>query len=247
MNKKILASALAAGLISISAGANAGVLNFDTLTGSVGGSPFSDYEGFLWSNFFALDPDSSPATYSGSGYSAGRVSEPNVAFNGVDPTTGVNQATVRRNGGGNFVFNGGYFSGAWRNGLEVTLEGLMGGQVTVSKTITVGITNLLAAHWFDFDWNIEELRIRAWRHEGEFRSAGDGTQFVLDNTSSSPTMASVPEPGAGAARHRSAAGTHLLLACGRLNGRRRRPRAPAVGAPFLACAGRGENSPSPTL
>lgn len=197
MNKKILASALAAGLISISAGANAGVLNFDTLTGSVGGSPFSDYEGFLWSNFFALDPDSSPATYSGSGYSAGRVSEPNVAFNGVDPTTGVNQATVRRNGGGNFVFNGGYFSGAWRNGLEVTLEGLMGGQVTVSKTITVGITNPLAAHWFDFDWNIDELRITS--SGGSKASSdldGDGTQFVLDNFTFNEQRTSVPEPGA---------------------------------------------------
>ena len=201
MNKKILASALAAGLISISTGANAGVLTFDTLSGNAPGIGFSDYEGFLWSNFFALNPDTNPSGtngfYSGSGYLAGRVSGQNVAFNGVNETSGSNEATVRRNGGGSFVFNGGYFSGAWRNGLEVTLEGLMGGQVTVSKTITVGITNPLAAHWFDFDWNIEELRIRSsGGSKASSDLAGDGTQFVLDNFTFNEQRTSVPEPGA---------------------------------------------------
>ena len=193
MNKKILASALAAGLIAVSSGANATVLNFDTLTSDVI-NPFSSYGGMLWSNFFALNPDSS-TTYSGSGYSTGRVSTPNVAFNGDG-----NSASVRKSDGSNFLFNGGYFSAAWRSGLEVTLEGLVNNVVTNSTKITVGVPTAAAGPTlFDFDWNIDELRITSTGgQKASSDLAGDGTQFVLDNFAfDEPANGNnVPEPGA---------------------------------------------------
>lgn len=191
MNKKILASALAAGLISISAGANAGLLTFDTLSGDAPGVAFSDYGGLLWSNFYALNPGSS-SLYDGSGYSTGRVSTPNVAFNGNGEP-----ATVKTSDGSNFLFNGGYFSGAWRNGLEVTLEGLIDGIVSRTTKIVVGIPTAGGASRFDFDWTIDELRISS---SGGLKPTtdlgGDGTQFVLDNFTFNEQRTSVPEPGA---------------------------------------------------
>lgn len=191
MKKRILASALAAGLISVSAGANAGVLTFDTLSGAGGGTAFSDYGGLLWSNFFALNPDNSP-NYNGSGYSTGRVSTSNVAFNGSgDP------ATVKTSDGSNFLFNGGYFSAAWHTGLEVTLEGLIDGIVTRSTTIVVGIPAAGSAPRFDFDWTIDELRITSTGGQKASNDlAGDGTQFVLDNFTINEQRNNVPEPGA---------------------------------------------------
>ncbi|KAI5916021.1 MAG: PEP-CTERM sorting domain-containing protein [Proteobacteria bacterium] len=191
MNKKILASALAAGLISISTGANAGLLTFDTLPGDAPGVAFSDYGGLLWSNFFALNPDNS-TDYNGSGYSTGRVSTPNVAFNGNGAP-----ASVRTSDGSNFLFNGGYFSAAWHTGLEVTLEGLIDGAVTKSTKIVVGIPSIGNASRFDFDWTIDELRITSTGGvQASTDLAGDGTHFVLDNFTFNEQRTSVPEPGA---------------------------------------------------
>ncbi|TAH45313.1 MAG: PEP-CTERM sorting domain-containing protein [Betaproteobacteria bacterium] len=192
MNKKILASALAAGLISISAGANAGVLTFEGLNGNAPGIGFSDYGGLLWSNFFALNPDTS-TDYNGSGYSTGRVSTPNVAFNGQGDL-----ASVKTSDGSNFLFNGGYFSAAWRTGLEVTIEGLIDNIVTRTTKIVVGVPTAGGAARVDFDWTIDELRITSTGgQKASTDLLGDGTQFVLDNfTFNEQRNNNVPEPGA---------------------------------------------------
>ena len=138
MIKNILAAAfLSMGFAASSA--SAVVITFDDL-GSPGTSllPISNgYAGLSWDNFWYLDS----SFYTSSGYVNGTVSPNNVAFNAF-----ANPATISKSTGFNLV--GGYFTGAWNDGLQISAVGTPG--VTYSTSFTVNTTG---PTYIAFNWN----------------------------------------------------------------------------------------------
>lgn len=121
-----------------------------------------------------------PINYSGSsGYQAGVVSSPNIAFNGSGDPASITSSNP-------FTFNSAYFTGVFRNGLSITVTGLHNGVLVGSDTFTVS-AYAPTLEIFDFA-NVTEV---------DFSSAG-GTQvygfgfnqFSMDNVK----VNAVPEP-----------------------------------------------------
>lgn len=172
-------SMVAAGAACIALGvggaAEATVLTFDDLTTTNSYQTISNsYGGFNWTNFYAINGSSIPNT----GYDNGTVSGDYTAFNGFGNSATVSSSSV-------FDFNGAYFTAAWQNGLNILVEGFLGGALQESKAVTV---NTDAPTWFDFDFlGIDSLKFTS-----------SSSQFVMDNFTFNetevPESESVPEP-----------------------------------------------------
>ena len=180
--KKFLVVTLFLGLFLIPALAGATVLTFDDLTQpSLGGDPITNgYGGFNWANMYYLDPDlmSYPSP---SGYNAGQISG-NVAFNAF--------ARVALVTGGTFDFNGVYLTGAWNDGLNIGVRGLLGGVSVYYQEVVVSST---APTWFDFNYSgIDQLVFESWGGTDNPNYGGTGTHFAMDNFTVNGV--SVPEP-----------------------------------------------------
>jgi len=147
-----------------------------------------NYQGFNWDNIATLSADFCGGDLIGSGYDTGTISEENVAFNW--------NAELAIAQDGNFLYGGAYYAGAWRDGLELTIEGLLGVNVLFSQTIIVN-TNAPTLH--AVSWNgINRLR---WSSTGGVEDPtldGSGAHFVMDNLHidqlAAPPVAAVPEP-----------------------------------------------------
>ena len=120
-------------LLAGSLGAQAAILDFEG--GSLGG--------FTGSNVYTLDTSS----YQNSGYTNGVVSGKYVAFNGYGSNASLSSLS-------SFLFTGAYFTGAWNDGLSITVNGFLGGVATMSKTFVV---DSLAPTWQSFGWNVDSL------------------------------------------------------------------------------------------
>jgi PEP-CTERM motif-containing protein len=160
----------------------AGTITFDDLADNgVGTLIANGYAGLNWNNFAALNTLSFGTP---SGYQNGTVSAPNVAFN-------VAALPAAFSSGGNFTLNSGYFTGAWNDGLTITVMGLENGLLV---DVTNFVVNTSGPTLETFNWSgINEV---------DFSSAGgtnhgynnSGTQFALDNlVINAPTT--TPEPG----------------------------------------------------
>lgn len=162
---------LAAGIaLAASMGANAAVVDFDS--GSVGG-------GFSWNNFGVLNT----STYQPSGYVNGTVSGNYVAYNSFANPASLSSFS-------SFVFNGAYFTGAWNNGLSITVNGFLGGVQTLSETFQV---NTNAPLWKTFGWTVDQLTFSsAGGTSAGF--GGGGTHFAMDNFTYNEVLSPVPEP-----------------------------------------------------
>lgn len=192
--------------------AGATILDFDDL--STGGTyaSFANYGGLTWSNSFALN--SNATVYSGTGYQNGEVSGGGVvAFDGYGSPLEITSAA-------DFTFNGTYMTGAWNDGLQVTINGYNDGALVNSMVVTVNTTSptWVAANFANVD------RLTFSSAGGTLNPAlngkGYGTQFALDNfTFNEGKAASVPELGATGA---SSAVALLAAAYFLLSGRRRR-------------------------
>jgi hypothetical protein len=161
--------------------AGAALLNFDDLMLLPEGSiPITNgYRGFAWNNFFALNT----INHIPSGYVAGRISQPNVAYNG-----GGNPAQLSNVNP--FDLYSGYFTGAWNDDLRLEVKGYIGVTLAYDNTYTLSAT---APSLLNFDYlgvtSVDFISSGGTPHPGY---TGAGTHFAMDNLS----VTIVPEPSA---------------------------------------------------
>jgi hypothetical protein len=181
MKSMLLAAALV-GAVAVSP-AMAAPITFDDLSGD-GGVIANGYSGLNWSNFGVYDG----RDFGASGYVNGRVSGLNTAYNQGGTPASFSAASA-------FTLNSGSFTGAWSNGLIISVVGLVNGAQAYSDNFTV---NTAGPSLHTFDWtNLSSVT---------FSSAGgtnagfnaSGNQFVLDNLTISSAVAAVPEPASWA-------------------------------------------------
>ena len=156
-------------LLASSLGAQAAILDFEG--SSVGG-------GFSSSNLFTRN-----SLGQNNGYGHGVVSGSNIAYNGSALTASLSSLS-------SFLFNGAYFTGAWNNGLSITVNGFLGGVATLSKTFVV---DSLAPTWQSFDWTVDSLSFSSAGGVNQ-GYGGSGSHFAMDNFTYNEVLSSVPEP-----------------------------------------------------
>ena len=180
MNKLTIMCAAILVLAVGSAQADVGVWTFDELPLAYGSNnPIpSGYGGLSWSNMYYLRP----AEYSPiSGYMAGMVSSPHVAFNAY-----ANPALVSDSGP--FDFGGCYLTGAWRDGLNIKVDGYLGANLLYTQTVVVNST---APTWCAFNYSgIDRLNFSSFGGVENPNYGGSGAHFAMDN------FTIVPVPGA---------------------------------------------------
>jgi hypothetical protein len=144
------------------------LVTFDDLPGSDLLVP-NGYNSLNWSNFYYLDA----ATYPGpSGYGAGMVSPPNVAFNGyglpaaISSTTSVDMLSA-------------YLTAAWNDNLRVEAKGYAGTNLIYDSTYVLSAT---APTLINFDYlGVTTVQFNSSGGTPHPGYGGAGTQFVMDN------------------------------------------------------------------
>lgn len=180
MQKKIAFQLLLLALVgALPLHSRATVITFDDITTS---TEFpADYYGLSWTgdNHRILNT----TTYSNqlSGYVAGTVSPDNVAIY-------RNNATITSLSG-TFDFNGAYLTAGWHNGLDVLVEGKLGGSTVFTKNLVLDTT---AAVWHNFDWmGIDELTFASSGGTNAFLG-GSGAWTAIDNFTINASAVPVP-------------------------------------------------------
>ena len=157
--------------VSLAPNGWAAVITFDDInTGGTLVSIPNGYAGSNWSNFDAHSGSDIPL----SGYTAGLVSSPNDAFNSGGTPSSLSSITP-------FSFVSGYFTGAWNDGLNITIQGLNGANILDSMTIIVSST---APTLETFNWTgLTQVTFNSFggTPNPRYASTGSGTHFVLDN------------------------------------------------------------------
>ncbi|MBN1359533.1 MAG: hypothetical protein JW993_03025 [Sedimentisphaerales bacterium] len=161
--------AVVSALATVCAPVSATVVDFDDA--DVGWlAPMPDgYAGLYWYGFSVMNVPARNITPSG--YVNGLVSGACIAYNG-----GARPVEVT---GEPFVFIGAYLTAAWREGLNITVQGFLGTTLLYSRTVTVGTTG---PTWFDSNYvGVDRLVFSA---AGGIRNPdmpGDGAYFAMDN------------------------------------------------------------------
>ncbi len=213
MRKMVFLAALAT--FALAGPASARLVTFDLIKGTGGEVP-TGWASFDWSaNFDWLN--SAKYGIPGTGYQYGTVSAPNVAYNGYGDNVSFRRNTP-------FVLVSFDLTGAWRNGLEVTVTGFSKGVQVDSTTFTVNSTGPTLE---TLNWDVNSVTFHSFGGTG-----GSGTQFVLDNLTTMPitqpstefqSLSGVPEAstwalmlvgfaGLGYAGYRKARGPAALAA-----------------------------------
>ena len=176
----LLASCLVAAAWAMPA--EAITIGFDDITFPGTNEPVPDgYDGFTWGNLSVVNGPQAASFYGafgGNGYTNNIVSPPNAIYNGFGSTASITQ------GGVPFDLVSFDLGAAWRIGLQVTVTGLLAGQIVDQTTLSVDATGpatLETFGWSDID-------------QVEFSSTGgdyagyalNGSQFVLDNLTVTP-------------------------------------------------------------
>jgi hypothetical protein len=158
--------------------AHAGTLTFDDISCNGTQVP-SGYGGLNWNNMYCLNASTEPP----SGYQNGMVSSPNVAYNAFGNTAVVSDTS--------FTLNSAYFTGAWNDGLNITVTGYDSGHVQIDTTTFV--VNTSGPTFETFNWTgLAELDFSSFGGTPHGYN-GQGTQFVLDNmTINQPVGAADP-------------------------------------------------------
>ena len=179
---KTIVMAMMVVLALISSDSLGTVLTFDDIGAVEESTPIPDgYGGFNWEDFYYMNV---PEQWPDSGYNNGLVSGDYVAF----PSTYENPGTGRILGE-LFTFNGAYLTGAWRDGLNIQVDGYLDDVHIYSTTVVVDTSG---PTWFDFDYvGIDELAFSASGGiPSENYTYQVGTHFAIDNF----TFTDVPEP-----------------------------------------------------
>ncbi len=138
------------------------------------------YQGLVWRGFSVVQSDhESLARFPLSGFSAGAVSG---TFAAVAAGRAVSESTIEPKGGGSFFFFGAHLTAAWRTGLKVTVEGLLGENVVFSREL---VANTTEAVQLSGAWEIETLRIQATGgSDGDVCPPSDcypGPELIIDD------------------------------------------------------------------
>ncbi|MBG1271205.1 PEP-CTERM sorting domain-containing protein [Nostoc sp. WHI] len=187
VGKKLSTAAIAATVIVLGIGAvaQATVLTFDDIAAISGFASIPNgYGGFNWDNFSYNNGSNGTSR---TGYDNGRVSGDYVAFNGFGNPALVSDSI--------FDFNSAYLTGAWNDGLSITVEGFKSGATLYSKTVVVDTTQPTLVN-FDY-FGVDELRFTSFggvEPDYLIETGGRGTQFALDNFTFNEKATSVPEP-----------------------------------------------------
>lgn len=165
---------LAAHLLFATPVALANVITFDDI--GIVTLP-NGYQNLNWDNFATH-----PGNYFGTGYAAGLISSPNDAFNQFGKPASFSSITP-------FTFVSGYFTAAWNDGLNITIEGLNGTNVLDLRTIVVSNTGptLEIFNWTD----VTQVEFNSFGGTPNPYVLPPAFHFVLDNL----TIDAVPEPG----------------------------------------------------
>lgn len=144
------------------------------------GAPIPNgYYGFQWNNFWVTDTVQDQSLYGPSGYVNGTVSARNVAYNAY-----ANPAFFSD---GSFTLNSAYLTAAWNDGLQVEVQGFVGGTLTYDNTYTLNTTGPSLIN-FNYLGVTEVNFISSGGVPHGY--AGNGTHFAIDNI----TVNAVPEP-----------------------------------------------------
>jgi hypothetical protein len=155
-------------------------INFDDRSG-IATLVKNGYQGFDWNNFVTFDGQSEAP---GSGYDTGTISPHNVAFNSGGFDASLSRATA-------FTLIGGYFTGAWNDGLSITLTGFRSGVAAFTRTVAVDTSGpIFAALNFS---GIDLVTFHSTGGVTHDPTRGSGVQFVLDDLKVSEVSA-VPLP-----------------------------------------------------
>jgi hypothetical protein len=167
-------------ILSLSLALAQETITFDDLPSSVTSPISSPYQGLNWQNFFA---ESISDVGIPSGYGIACVSLPNIAYNG-----GGNSASISISSG-TFTLNSGYFSAAWRDGLQMQVEGFLGGTLEYSNSYSLYTT---LQNYIDFDYSgVDTVVFSTSGGTPHFSPILTGGNFSMDNLS-----VTIPEPGA---------------------------------------------------
>ncbi len=173
--------------------ANASVITFDDypVPGTDGATIVDGYKGLNWDEFGALNAMNYVSNPSG--YEAGTVSPNNVAYNRFGHDATISSSSL-------FNLNSAYFTGAWRDDLNLSVTGYLDGVEQYSNTFVLASTS---PSFITFNWaNINSV---VFSTEGGLRNPeytkGDGMQFAMDDLdiSSVPVPAALPLFGLGLA------------------------------------------------
>jgi len=177
----VLGIGIAALLAAAMPAAAATTIDFDdAITDPITWHMPTGYGGLQWSSRWGVMSGDYYGDNS-SGYANGTVSGEYVAFNSMGMPVEVDSYDP-------FTLVGAYFTAAWRDGLEINVQGYLDGDLLYSKTFTV---DPYGPTWVQFDWGcIDQIT---------FSSSGgtpvgwrlSGTQFAMDNLT-----IHAPAPGA---------------------------------------------------
>jgi hypothetical protein len=154
--------------LALTSNANALLINFDDLTAEIP----SGYQGYTWNNFSYLNGPAYGITPSG--YFTGVISANNVAFNGGgDPAYLMNSNA--------FNLTSGYFTGAWNNGLQLTVTGFTDALGTIQKYSSVYTLQTTSPSKITFNWT--GIRRVLFSSSGGVSAGypGNGPHFALDD------------------------------------------------------------------
>lgn len=155
------------------------VLTFDDVTAETAAVIPNDYGGFDWTYAVVEDPIAYGTVPSG--YANGIVSGNYIA---LFTTTNFGDGRIISNN--TFDFIGSYLTAAWRDDLNITIEGYHDNILSYSETV---VADYYSPTWFEFNFmNIDELRFGASGGIEIPDNAGNSNQFALDN------FTFVPEP-----------------------------------------------------
>jgi hypothetical protein len=156
------------------------ILTFDNLPGVGGYNQYlsipNGYGRLQWQNLLYMDG----LAQIPSGYLNGVVSPNNIAFNG-----GGNPGLVSD---GSFNLNSAYLTAAWNDGLQVEVQGFVGGALVYDNTYTVNTTGPTSIN-LNYT-GIDQLQFISFGGTPHPGLIGSGEQFVMDNLS----ITFIPEP-----------------------------------------------------
>jgi hypothetical protein len=155
------------------------VLTFDNAIMSSAGPIPNGYGGLNWSNFNALDHANYHGPGSTGGYINGLVSGRYVACNPWAEPALVSD--------GYFDFIGAYFTGAWNEDLNITVDGYRDDSLLYSETV---VASYYSPTWYTFDFvNVNKLQFSSFGGiDADPGDSGQGEHFAMDN------FTFVPEP-----------------------------------------------------
>jgi len=139
---------------------------------------YADYDGLQWSNVIFTSIVGEPA----SGYLNAAVSGTNVAFNGYGAPAIIRSTNA-------FDFDSVYLTAAWRNDLQVDIQGFSGQNLVYNETNSVNSSGPTLINFNYMDITEVVISTSGGVNPGY---AADGTQVIMDNL----TVTEVPEPAA---------------------------------------------------